>query len=616
MADFLAQRQWFSPSKPAWWAGILLSLGVGALCQLAANKAVESDGGARFMNQALNAQYHISSHIDSYTNVLRATASFFDATDHVTPADFHRFVSGLQLAKQYPALDGINYAPYLTDAQRDDFERRSRHGGDGRPDGYPDFTIRPPGRRAEYSVITMIEPIAVFRDRVGLDITARPAVAEAVVRGRDTGEVTTSGKLIEMNSLGQGGGGMAIRLPLYRRDMPLDTVAERRAAFTGSVGIGFSVPRLVQLAMEQMQVRDVRLRLYDGSKDGDQPGERIPHVALLFDNQPQAKNLRPSQLYSVVLPLEFHGRQWQAMFSAPKRAWSSRFDLFLPWLAMATGFIGSLLFYLLFHALTSSRIRALRMAKEMTRELRDSQAKLQQSHQKLRRLAAHADQIKEQERKRIAREIHDDLGQNLLVLRIEADLLATRTRHRHPRLHARAVNTLRQIDSTIKSVRHIINDLRPTVLDLGLNAAVEWQIAQFRERSGMVCELNQHQHDIRVDDHCATAYFRILQESLSNIAQHARASLVRVELGQTGNRLIMTITDNGVGLRASHRNKVGSFGLVGIEERIKLLGGTCTITSGPNAGTTLSITVPLASQTWPEGDDAEKSQHDRKPLTA
>ncbi|MET0322797.1 MAG: CHASE domain-containing protein, partial [Duganella sp.] len=476
----------------------------------------------------------------------------------------------------------------------------------------PDFTIRPPGRRPDYSVITMIEPIAVFRDRVGLDITARPVVAEALARARDTGEVSTWGKLIEMNSLGQGGGGMAIRLPLYRRDLPLDTVADRRAAYTGSVGIGFNVPRLVQLAMEQMQVRDVRLRLYDGGN----ATELTPHSALLFDNQPQAKNLRPSQLYSVVLPLDFHGRQWQAMFSAPKRAWSSRFDLFLPWLAMGTGFIGSLLFYLLFHALTSSRIRALRMAKEMTRELRDSQAKLQQSHHKLRRLAAHADQIKEQERKRIAREIHDDLGQNLLVLRIEADLLATRTRHRHPRLHARAVNTLRQIDSTIKSVRHIINDLRPTVLDLGLNAAVEWQIAQFRERSGMVCELNQHQHDIHVDDHCATAFFRILQESLSNIAQHARASLVRVELGQTGNRLIMTITDNGVGLRASNRNKVGSFGLVGIEERIKLLGGTCAITSGPNAGTTVSISVPLGRATAPGDAGTEKSHLDRNILTA
>jgi hypothetical protein len=109
-------------------------------------------------------------------------------------------------------------------------------------------------------------------------------------------------------------------------------------------------------------------------------------------------------------------------------SWYSRFDTWLPWLAMACGFTGSLLFFLLFHTLSSSRMRAVKMAKEMTRELRTSQARLQQSHHKLRRLAAHSDQIKEQERKRIAREIHDDLGQNLLVLRIDVDMLC----HAHP----------------------------------------------------------------------------------------------------------------------------------------------------------------------------------------
>ena len=606
MGGFLAQRPWFPPSKPVWWAGILLSLGVGGLCYVAADRAVDYDGNARFMHQARNAQYHISAHIDSYTNVLRATASFFDASDSVTPADFHSFVVGLQLPLRFPALDSINYAAYLTDDARDAFERASRHSGDGTTAGYPDFEIRPRGHRPDYTVITMIEPIAAFRDRVGLDIAARAAVADSLARVRNTGEVSTSGRMIEMNSLGQGGGGIAIRLGVYKRGMPRDTVEQRHANFIGSVGIGISVPRLVQLAMEQLQVRDVRLRLYDGGS----ASAPVPRATLLFDSQPQGKDERTSQLYSVVLPLDFHGRQWQTLFSAPKRAWASRFDLFLPWLAMATGFIGTLMFYLLFHTLSSSRLRAIKMAKEMTRELRDSQAKLQQSHHKLRRLAAHADQIKEQERKRIAREIHDDLGQNLLVLRIEADLLATRTRHRHPRLHARAMGTLRQIDSTIKSVRHIINDLRPTVLDLGLNAAVEWQIAQFRTRSGMVCELIDHQQEIRVDDRRATAFFRILQESLSNIAQHARASMVRVELAEVDNMLTMTITDNGVGLRANSRNKVGSFGLVGIEERITLLGGTCAIRGGPNGGTMVSISVPLAHAA------TEKSHHDRNFLTA
>ncbi|GJI95675.1 hypothetical protein RugamoR57_23930 [Duganella caerulea] len=598
MTALLAQKQLFSPTKPVWWAGVLLSLGIGALFYVPVYKTIEHDAAARFTQQARNAQYNITSRINAYTDVLRGTASFFDASDHVTRASFHRYVAGLDLERQFPALDNVNFTQYVTAAQRPAFEREAARSGDGRPDGYPNFSIKPPGQRAEYSVLTMIEPVAPFRHRLGIDINAREQAARAIAAARDTGQLITSGMPIE-NTRDAQGWALAMRLPLYRKDMPLNDVAQRRAAYIGSVGIGFSVPRLVRAAMDQMQVRDVHLMLYDEGKNAD--GSNAPQT-LLYDNRASAKGSpRAGEHFTIVLPLDFNGRQWSAHFSAPKSVWYSRFDAFLPWLSMACGFVGSLLFYLLFHTLSSSRLRAIKMAKAMTKELRDSQAKLQQSHHKLRQLAAHADQIKEQERKRIAREIHDDLGQNLLVLRIEADLLASRTRQNHPRLHARALSTLKQIDSTIKSVRHIINDLRPTVLDLGLNAAVEWQIAQFRQRTGMVCELIEHQSDIRIDDRCATAFFRVLQESLSNIVQHARASLVRVELRQAGGMLSMTISDNGVGLRESSRNKVGSFGLVGIEERISLLGGHCAITGGHNAGTTVLISVPV--EYIPPADD-------------
>jgi len=600
MAALFAQKQLFSPSKPVWWAGVLLSLGVGALCYVMVYKTIEHDAAERFTQQARNAQYNITSRINAYTDVLRGTASFFDASDRVDRASFHRYVNGLGLGAQFPALDNINFTQYVSDAQRDAFERQAAHSGDGQPDGYPNFTIKPAGRRAEYSVLTMIEPIAPYRHRLGIDIGAREQAARAIALARDTGKLIASGMPIE-NTRNSQGWALAMRLPLYRKDVPLNDVEQRRAAYIGSVGIGFSVPRLVRAAMDQMQVREVHLMLYDDGKNAD--GSVSP-LTLLYDNSASARHAaRRDDQFAIVLPLDFNGRLWSAHFSAPKTVWYSRFDAFLPWLAMACGFVGSLLFYLLFHTLSSSRMRAIKMAKAMTKELRDSQAKLQLSHHKLRQLAAHADQIKEQERKRIAREIHDDLGQNLLVLRIDADLLASRTRQNHPRLHARARSTLTQIDSTIKSVRHIINDLRPTVLDLGLNAAVEWQIAQFRQRSGMVCELIEHQSDIRIDDRCATAFFRVLQESLSNILQHARASLVRVELCQGGGMLSMTISDNGVGLRASSRNKVGSFGLVGIEERISLLGGHCAITGGHNAGTTVTISVPVDYVPPPGADD-------------
>ena len=600
MAPIIAHKQLFSPSKPAWWAGLLLSLGVGALLYVATAKSVDDDAHGRFVVQARNAQYSIAARIKAYTDVLRSSASFFQASEQVSSDSFHRYVEGLGLSEHFPALDNINYARYVRDDERAAFELAVRRPAGGAPVPF----ISPPGRRADYSVLTLIEPLAPFRDKLGYDIAAKPAVAAALARSRDTGMLSASGHPIQSRQY-PNVTWLAMRLPIYRSNLPLRTVDERRAAFLGSVGIGFSVHRLVHSALQEMPDHKIRLSLYDGGEVGATKlsGEvtvTAADVLLLDSTLGQGPGLHPGDDgYCITLPLDFNGRLWKTMFCAPKREWISNFDAFLPWLAMLTGFIGSMLIFLLFHTLSSSRLRAIQMAKAMTKELRDSQSKLQLSHHKLRRLAAHADQIKEQERKRIAREIHDDLGQNLLVLRIEADMLATRTRQRHPRLHARARSTLSQIDSTIKSVRNIINDLRPTVLDLGLNAAVEWQIGQFRTRSGIVCELIEHQNDISISDHCATAFFRVLQESLSNILQHARASLVRVELRQHGAMLTMTISDNGVGIRDHSRNKMGSFGLVGIEERVNILGGQCAITSSPNAGTTVTISVPVESQPVP-----------------
>jgi signal transduction histidine kinase len=588
------QAPLFLPIRAAWWKGLLLSLSVGGLFYVAADRTIEHDARERFGQQARNAQYSIAARIKAYTDVLRGTASYFQSCEHVSRTSFHRYVAGLDLPIHFAALDNINYTEFVRDEEREAFERAYRDAPDAGPAGYPrSITLLPAGRRPSYSVITLMEPIEIFGEKIGLDITAKPRVAEALEHSRDYGGLSASGSLID-SSHKSNRPWLAMRLPIYRNGMPMYTVAQRRAAYRGSVGIGFSVHGLVQSALDEMPEHQTSLRLYDGGELNQQL-DPAPE-ALLFDSRagkPAAKGAADAPSFDIMLPLNFNGRLWKAYFSAPQSEWIRGFDTYLPWLAMLTGFTGSVLFCLLYNTLASSRQRAIQLADAMTRELRESQSRLQQSHQKLRGLVSHADQIKEEERKRIAREIHDDLGQNLLALRIDADLLAGRTRGRHPRLHARAVSTRAQIDSTIKSVRNIINDLRPTVLDLGLGAAVEWQIAQFRQRSGIACELIERDSDLAISDHCATALFRVLQESLSNIQQHAKASQARVELAQSGGMLRMTISDNGVGLPETSRNKVGSFGLVGIEERISILGGACTISGTPNAGTIVTVLVPL-----------------------
>jgi signal transduction histidine kinase len=577
-----------SSARPALWVGAPLSLAVGLLFYIATVQSIEHDSRERFAGHARNGQHSIRARIAAYTNLLRGTASLFQMGEPIDRARFHAYVSGLNVAQHYPAIETINFAVHVDDADRPAFERRML--GEQAAGDAP-FAIEPPGQRPAYEVLAYVEPSPQWGRIRGLDILANARVQETLESMRDSGKLLTSGQPIRAIS-GPNRTGLGMRLPVYRPDLPLNSVTERRAAYMGSVGIAFSVDKLILGVLEEMSIRKVRMTLVDIAPG---PGGR---EQMLFDSSATEQNQFPaaasaSSHFSTRLPVEFYGRQWWATFTIDKNDMYTGFEGYLPWLAMLAGFISSMLIYALFHALSSSRRRAIKMAKGMTRELRDSQAKLQLSHQNLRRLAAHADQIKEGERKRIAREIHDDLGQNLLALRIEADLLASRTESRHPRLHARARSTLLQIDATIKSVRQIINDLRPNVLDLGLNAAVEWQIAEFRRRTGIACELVGAQHEIKMPDHCATAFFRILQESLSNIVRHARATEVKVELRTHGGRLMMTVGDNGVGMQVGTRNKSGSFGLVGIEERIHILHGSFAITSMPGAGTIICVSVPL-----------------------
>jgi signal transduction histidine kinase len=581
----------------AHWVGALLSSGVGVLFYIATANAIERDAQNRFYNMARSVQNAINGRIKSYTDVLRGSASLFQTSADLTREQFHRYVGGLSLEKEFPGIEAINFARHVTEAERPEFEARMRKEIAAMSIGYPPFRITPPGRRASYNVVTYIEPIAGWANRFGFDITGHGELPSHRV-SRETSQMAASATPVPFLS-GVNRTGLSIRIPIYRVGMPVTTVEERIAAFIGSVGIGFSVHKLIEGVLDQMPVRGVRLTLTDISVRPDSSrGVAAERPRVLFDSQatvqmPSPPIAKPDRAtFGTTLPLGYHKRVWEATFSIHKSNLYTGFDAYIPWLAMLAGFVSTMLLYIVFQTLSSSRRNAVAMAENMTRELRASEAKLQRSNANLRRLGAHAEKIKEDERRRIAREIHDDLGQNLLALRIEADMLSSRTGERHPRLHARVRATVNQIDATIKSVRQIINDLRPNVLDLGLDAAVDWQIAQFRRRTGIECELIETHQDIPIGDHYATALFRILQESLSNILRHAHATQVQVVLRVEPDWIWMSVSDNGVGLHPKGRHKAGSFGLVGIEERVNALGGTFDIYSD-GTGTTIRVAVPM-----------------------
>jgi len=242
---------------------------------------------------------------------------------------------------------------------------------------------------------------------------------------------------------------------------------------------------------------------------------------------------------------------------------------------------------------TAELVRTNRRLNSEVSERTQIQEALEQSQEMLRQLVAHQDRIRETERKRIAREIHDELGQHLLVLRIDVSMLA-RSENEHPKLGEKIEVILQHIDTTMRSVRAIINNLRPSVLDLGLLAALEWQAEEFQRRSGITCDLVTDDEDMELEDSVATVLFRILQEALTNVLRHAKASRVEIQLQRDLTGLVMTIADNGVGMRYAQRSEQNSFGLVGIRERLYILGGELNIESSSN-GTVLTVTLPLAS---------------------
>ncbi|TFW18488.1 PAS domain-containing sensor histidine kinase [Duganella callida] len=226
------------------------------------------------------------------------------------------------------------------------------------------------------------------------------------------------------------------------------------------------------------------------------------------------------------------------------------------------------------------------LSRELDARVAQRTAELTTSRAQLERLAAHLEHVKEQERQRLARDLHDELGQNLLALRIDLSMLSGRTGARHPRLHQRVNAALENVDLSIRSVRGIMNELRPAVLDLGLQAAFEWQVDEFRKRSGLDCELTLPDEAAlaSVPAAISLALFRSLQEALSNVRRHAQASRVEVGLALEPGRLWLSVSDDGVGLGPAPRGASDSFGLIGMAQRVAALGGHLDIGSPAGRG--------------------------------
>jgi PAS domain S-box-containing protein len=221
---------------------------------------------------------------------------------------------------------------------------------------------------------------------------------------------------------------------------------------------------------------------------------------------------------------------------------------------------------------------------------------LSESREQLRLLAAHLQSVREDERKRIAEEVHEVLGQALAGIKIDLAWIMTRLAPEQKPVLALAKSTMDSVNETIQMVRRIATELRPGVLDnFGLTAAIEWQAGEFQKRTGIRCQCLVVGADPELEQERRTAIFRIFQEALAHAAKHARATEVQISLYTEGRSLLLEVHDNGTTGRPGRKSKAKTLRILSMQERALFLSGELYITESPGTGTTISLRVPWHS---------------------
>jgi len=231
-------------------------------------------------------------------------------------------------------------------------------------------------------------------------------------------------------------------------------------------------------------------------------------------------------------------------------------------------------------------------------KLKNTEHELLKSQAALRQLTAHLQTIREEERTFIAREIHDELGQQLTCLKMDASWLSKKCDTNESDTKSRLHGMISMIDETVKTVRRIASELRPGILDdLGLIAAIEWQNKEFAKHAGIEAKFKSDIWDVAIDKKVATGVFRVYQEALTNVARHSQASALETSISVQNNLLTLQISDNGIGFDLETVKHKSTLGLLGMQERVLMFGGAIDFSSNTKNGTTITVKAPLISIT-------------------
>lgn len=242
------------------------------------------------------------------------------------------------------------------------------------------------------------------------------------------------------------------------------------------------------------------------------------------------------------------------------------------------------------------------------RKLETEIAEHQNATEQLRLLTAHVQSAREEERIRIAQEIHDEIGTLMTAIKMDLAFLskeiAGKGGKKSPEVLCEEIgDTTKLVDNAIQTIHQIVLELRPAVLDhMGLRPALEWQLQEFQTRTKVECQFTSSLDSIHLDAERSTALFRILQEALTNVARHAHATRVEASLGEDDDHLVLQVRDNGRGISEEQISGTGRFGLLGMRERAHVFGGDVVVRGSPGQGTVVTVRIPVNRSKEGDGD--------------
>jgi len=570
-AFFLALKNALSLPWKSWkaWAVLIVGLLLTALVTSIILLQVQNREKEKFSAECSDIINKIYERLHAHAQVLRCGAALFAVDTQVSRADWKKYIETAAFQRNLPGAQAIEYTLLIP---KKDLQP---HIQQVRKEGFPQYRVHPEGDREVYSSVLYLEPFSGRNLKAfGYDMLTEPIRCKAMERARDENVASLSGKVLLVQEEGKEvQNGTIMYVPVYQNNMPISTVTERRAALRGWVNSPYRMKDLMQGILREdglLQDNRIHFSLYDDS---------ISAQSLLYNSvSTDTLQLQHTINLQDSGQIDFNGKKWMLVFDkSENNPFIIRNLAALLWTG---GILFSILLFILALSLQATEQRAQDIARNLTLDLHN--------------LSEHLINIREEERTAIAKEIHDRFSQNLVALSMNASWLKNKAVGLKEKEKAILEEQIEIANEVIATSRTLYNELHPAMLDeVGLLETIKWYAHK-------QLKLTDIRFDCRVEESIDLPYpvrlglFRIFQEGLTNILQHAQASVIHVFLTKDAQIIRLTIQDNGIGFNEKEKIDSGqSLGLLGIRERVYALKGQFFINSDLGRGTILTVKVPV-----------------------